>query len=156
MSWQISLPADTGHRHYLGWACAFWPALIRLSAIIIHLLRTQIGFHRQTEGEEESPPLARLVRRLLYRLALVPPAIALSLLVFVYNATHPAARPAPASPASLGIYCDRVVVVADDGVRSETWLAPVLEARDILQMRDSVLHRHSPVRGTGARSGDGW
>lgn len=123
----------------------FWRALVRLWVVIVHLLRTRISFRRHSVPEEPARPLTRWVRWALFRLVLVPPAIAACVMVFVHSATHPAARPAPISPASLGIYCDRVMVVASDGVRSEAWLAPALEPRDVLAMRDRALRLRSPA-----------
>jgi hypothetical protein len=64
----------------------------------------------------------------------------------VYTATHPVVVPAVGDPSSLGLYFEKVQVVAADGVVSEGWLVPVVDARRVLEHKDDVLvARHAGV-----------
>jgi len=85
-----------------------------------------------------------VVRGLVYRLMFLPILATLIASLLVYLATHPRTYVGPLDPLSVGVYYDPVTLVAADGVRSEAWLAPAVDARKVVAERDKVLRQRSP------------
>jgi predicted alpha/beta-fold hydrolase len=91
-----------------------------------------------------APPVPILVRGLLYRLMFLPILITLIASLLVYLATHPRTYVAQLDPITIGVYYDPVTLVAADGVRSDGWLAPAVDAKKILSEKEKALRLRSP------------
>ena len=88
--------------------------------------------------------MPRVVRGMLYRLMFLPILLTLICAVLVYLGTHPRTFVGQLDPVSIGVYYDPVTLVAADGVRSDAWLAPALDARKVISERDRALRQRSP------------
>ena len=86
-----------------------------------------------------------VVRGMLYRLMFLPILLTLICTVLVYLGTHPRTFVGQLDPGSIGVYYDPVTLVAADGVRSEAWLAPALDARKVISDRERALRQRSPA-----------
>jgi hypothetical protein len=91
-----------------------------------------------------SPNIHLVIRGMLYRLMFLPILVTLIASLLVYLATHPRTYVGQLDPLSVGVYYDPVTVVAADGVRSEAWLAPAIDARKVVVDREKALHTRSP------------
>lgn len=102
------------------------------------LWRPFVLVSRQTDA---SPTWARILRGILYRLAVVPFILAGLVAAFVWHGSHPAAPPVASDPTSLGLHYDPITILSQDGVRLEGWIVPVLDARIVLEEKDRALNR---------------
>lgn len=120
-------------RRVLGWA---WRAL----------LFEPFGFlRRQRTRIEVGTPFARLCRAVLYRLIGLPVIVVAIAAVLVFNGTHPPIVPPTTDPQTLGVYHDPVTFLADDGMRLEAWLIPVIDAKRVIEEKEAVIRRKSPA-----------
>lgn len=113
------------------------------------MLTPVVGRGKVREGEEHSP-VVRLVRGVVYRLAVVPVLGGMVVGVLVYAGTHPEGVRQSAmggvDPTALGVYFETVEVVASDRVVSKGWYVPTLDAQRVLEDKDRVLReRHAAV-----------
>jgi hypothetical protein len=108
--------------------------------VMVKLCATPFRF-----GRPKTPANIHVViRGMLYRLMFLPILVTLIASLLVYLATHPRTFAGQLDPLSVGVYYDPVTVVAADGVRSEAWLAPAIDARKVVSDRDKALHARSP------------
>ena len=112
---------------------------------LVRIAFTPIPLLTRPHEAEEHSPLVRFARGLVYRLAAVPFVLAVIVGTLVYTATHPARVQMLADPSSLGLYFEKVKVVATDGVVSEGWLVPVVDARRVLEQKDEILTTRHPA-----------
>jgi hypothetical protein len=94
---------------------------------------------------EEGTRLTRFVRGLTYRAAFVPIVLVGFLCALVFAATHPGRPAAGSDPLAFGIYYDPVNFVAEDGVRLEGWLIPVLDAKRVITEGQAALNKRYPA-----------
>jgi pimeloyl-ACP methyl ester carboxylesterase len=94
---------------------------------------------------EEGPFLERLLRGILYRLAFVPILAMLVAAAMVFVKTHPQQVTLLPDPMSHGVYFDTVNLVSDDHVALEGWLAPALDAAQVIKDKDQALKTRSPA-----------
>lgn len=94
---------------------------------------------------EEGTRLSRFLRGLTYRLAFVPLVLVAFLAALIFGATHPGRAPGSADPMTLGVYYDPVNFVSDDGARLEGWLVPVLDAKRVIEQKESVIGKRHPA-----------
>jgi hypothetical protein len=91
-------------------------------------------------------PVSRFTRGLFYRLAFLPLFLALAVGALVFAGTHPLRAATELDPSSQGIYYEAVTMLADDGVKLDGWLVPVVDASVVLRQKDDVLrHKHPAV-----------
>jgi predicted alpha/beta-fold hydrolase len=95
-------------------------------------------------SKQNHPAWALVARGVAYRLMFVPILVTLITSAMVYRATHQRSDAVPLDPVSVGVYYDPVTVVAADGVRSDAWLAPALDARKVVADREKALRSRSP------------
>lgn len=125
------------------------PTLLRRVASAMYRV-VRLGFtpipllSRPHEAEEHSI-YVRFARGLVYRLAAIPVVLAVIVSTLVYTSTHPLAVPTLADPSSLGLYFEKVAVTSADGVVSEGWVVPVVDARRVLEHKDDVLTVRHPA-----------
>jgi len=108
------------------------------------LTATPFGKSKQFRNEDGSR-LARLVRGLTYRLAFVPILLVMFLSALIFGATHPGRDANASMPIKVGVYYDPVNFVAEDGVRLEGWLIPVIDAKKVIAEREQVLNKRYPA-----------
>jgi pimeloyl-ACP methyl ester carboxylesterase len=94
---------------------------------------------------EEGTRLSRVIHALTYRLAFVPIILVGFLTALVFAATHPGRPACGSDPLAFGIYYDPVNFVAEDGVRLEGWLIPVLDAKRVIAEGANVLNKRYPA-----------
>jgi hypothetical protein len=96
--------------------------------------------------EDEEPIRRRFVRGLVYRLALLPAMLMLAAAALVYVRTHPSTPPlSSADPLSQGVYYEPINLLTEDGIRLDAWLAPALDAEQVLADGESSLHQRWPA-----------
>lgn len=122
-----------------------WRVVFRAAAAVVAFLLMPVGPRREAEGRPERPLLSRVLHGLIYRLAALPVLLAVIVSVLVYTATHPVPVPALADPSAVGLYFEKVTVRANDGVVSEAWLVPVVDARRVIEEREWVLRSSQPA-----------
>src|SRR3954467_9269144 len=94
---------------------------------------------------EEGTKLSRFFRGLTYRLACVPVVLCLFLSALVFAATHPGRSTAGADPLAFGVYYDPVNFLSDDGAHLDGWLVPVIDAKRVLEEKDSIIGKKYPA-----------
>jgi pimeloyl-ACP methyl ester carboxylesterase len=94
---------------------------------------------------EDGPPLYRLAKGVAYRMSFVPLIIAGIVSALVYAGTHPAQVVSDRDPMADGVYYDAVTFRSDDGVRLESWLVPVVDAKRVLDEQDAMLRKRHPA-----------
>lgn len=119
--------------------------LWRVLGFTIKLLMATPFGKRQAFRNEEGTPLSRFVRGMMYRLAFVPILLVGFLSALVYGATHPAREAGASDPLKVNIYYDPVNFVAEDGVRLEGWLVPVLSAKQVIAEGEKALNKRYPA-----------
>jgi hypothetical protein len=100
---------------------------------------------KPTFRTEEGTRAGRFVRATMYRLAFVPLVLCLFLVAVVFAATHPGRASGSADPLSYGVYYDPVNFLSDDGAHLDGWLVPVIDAKRVLDEKDSIIGRHYPA-----------
>jgi len=108
------------------------------------LTATPFGKPKQFRNEDGSR-IARLVRGLTYRLAFVPILLVGFLSALIFGATHPGRDAGASDPIKVGVYYDPVNFVADDDVRLEGWLIPVIDAKKVIAEREQVFNKRYPA-----------
>jgi hypothetical protein len=103
----------------------------------------QLG--RRAEVESRPPLAKRFVRGLAYRALFLPILVALSSLTLVFTGTHPTMVYSATDPATYGVYYDPVSFDSSDGIRLEGWLAPVIDAKSIIEKKDKILRIKHPA-----------
>jgi pimeloyl-ACP methyl ester carboxylesterase len=93
----------------------------------------------------EGSRLERFIRGLLYRLALLPAVAILSAAAMVYLQTHPSSPQFVPDPLTQGVYYEPLTLMADDHVRIEAWLAPALDAEQVINEGEKVLKHRWPA-----------
>jgi pimeloyl-ACP methyl ester carboxylesterase len=88
---------------------------------------------------------SRFIRGLCYRLLFLPLLMALAVMSLVYSGTHPPAVASAMDPTCHGIYYDPVNFVADDGTPLEAWLLPAVDARRVIEQKESALGELYPA-----------
>jgi alpha-beta hydrolase superfamily lysophospholipase len=81
----------------------------------------------------------------MYRVALLPFVAAVIAALTVYAGTHPSIPAIERDPITVGVYYDPVVFVTRDDRRLEGWLAPVLDARTVIEQQDKVFGSKYPA-----------
>jgi pimeloyl-ACP methyl ester carboxylesterase len=120
--------------------------LRRLFARIITLLFSDpLTRRRNVVWVDEVSLSWRITKAILYRLALLPPLAMLIAATLVYLRTHPAQSLATLDPLSVGVYFESVNLITDDHVRLDAWLAPALDARQVVVDRDKTLAERWPA-----------
>jgi hypothetical protein len=95
---------------------------------------------------EEGSRRGRIIRAILYRLSLMPALAMLVASALVYVRTHPQPlSPYALDPLTQGVYYEPINLLAEDGVRLEAWLAPALDARDVLAAGAETLRQRWPA-----------
>jgi Serine aminopeptidase, S33 len=94
---------------------------------------------------EEASPLWRLIRTCSYWLCLMPVIAALVAASVTYIRTHPQTPPLLTDPHSDGIYFEPVTLTTDDHIQLEGWLAPALDAHQILANGMKALRQRTPA-----------
>jgi pimeloyl-ACP methyl ester carboxylesterase len=106
-------------------------------------------FRRRTVNPtlfEDGTRGSRLMRGLIYRFALLPPMIMLFASALVYSRTHPPPQPAYGlDPLAQGVFYEPVNILTEDNVRLDAWLAPALDAQQVLSDGDETLHQRWPA-----------
>jgi hypothetical protein len=100
---------------------------------------------RGMNPDDAQRPIWRLAWGLMYRVAFLPFAAAVVAALTVYAGTHPTVPPIERDPITVGVYYDPVVFVTRDDHRLEGWLAPVLDARTVLEQKEKVFGSKYPA-----------
>jgi pimeloyl-ACP methyl ester carboxylesterase len=93
----------------------------------------------------EGSRLERFIRGLLYRLALVPALAILAAAAMVYLQTHPMQTEFVPDPLTQGVYYEPLTLLTDDHIRLDAWLAPALDAAQVIAEGDKILRRRWPA-----------
>jgi pimeloyl-ACP methyl ester carboxylesterase len=128
-------------RSGLRWLKALFKALRLVWRIL--LINPLARHARQRVVEDRS--WGQLLKALFYRLAFVPLICAAVSAALVYAGTHPGVMAIERNPITVGIYYDPVSFVSADGCRLEGWLAPVIDAKKVVEQGDRVLRSKSPA-----------
>jgi hypothetical protein len=96
-------------------------------------------------GEEKKWSIKRVsVRIVVFWSILLPVLLAIVTEGLVFVGTHPKAPPALTDPNGQGVYYDTVDFHSSDGTPLTGWLAPAIDARRVLDLKDHLLHSRSP------------
>ena len=80
----------------------------------------------------------RVMHGVFYRLALLPVFAMLLAGGAVYLKTHPRQTAYIPDPMSRGVFYQPVVMMSDDHVRLDGWLAPALDAQQVISARNGI------------------
>ena len=100
---------------------------------------------RRADAPEKPALAARLVRGLAYRALFLPILLVLSTSTLVFTGTHPSVAYSATDPNSYGIYAEDITFESEDGTHLEGWIAPVIDAKLIIEKKDQALRRKSPA-----------
>jgi pimeloyl-ACP methyl ester carboxylesterase len=89
--------------------------------------------------------IARMIQGIVYRLALLPLALALAIVGVVYYATHPRVTAVTADPGREGLFYEAVTFKSADGHAIDSWLVTPLDEQRVLTERDLLLRRKFPA-----------
>jgi hypothetical protein len=109
------------------------------------LVTSPVGLGRRAEAENRPPMAKRFVRGLACRALFLPVLIVLSSLTLVFTGTHPTMVYSATDPATYGVYYDPVGFDSQDGIRLEGWLAPVVDAKSVIEKKDKLLRSKHPA-----------
>jgi pimeloyl-ACP methyl ester carboxylesterase len=94
---------------------------------------------------EDTGLVGRVLRWVLVRSAAAITAVVAVACGLVYFGTHPTTYASGVNPGSLGLYFESVTVPTPDGLTSEAWLVPVLDAQMVLKQKEYALGRPRPA-----------
>jgi len=95
--------------------------------------------------EEEGAWGKRVMQGVFYRVALLPLFAILFAAGAVYLKTHPKQASYMSDPMSRGVFYQPVVMMSDDHVRLDGWLAPALDAEQVIDQGLEALRTKSPA-----------
>jgi hypothetical protein len=105
-----------------------------------------ISIRRSRLKIEDGTLLNRFIRGFTYRLAFVPVVLVLFVMALVFAVTHPRQSAIPeGDPMVDGIYFEPVSLVSSDGVKLEGWIAPSIDARQVLEEKERALRQKHPA-----------
>jgi pimeloyl-ACP methyl ester carboxylesterase len=113
-------------------------------AVFRWLFSSPVGIRRR-EIENRPPFVSRLVRGVAYRALFLPILIALSCATLVFTGTHPSTVFSATDPATYGVYFAPVSFDSQDGTRLEGWLAPVVDAKSVIERKEKLLRTKHPA-----------
>ena len=116
-----------------------------VKAVVRLLTSSPVKVGRRGEIENRPPFAQRFVRGLAYRALFLPVLVALSTMTLVFTGTHPTMVFSATDPATYGVYYDPVAFDSQDGVRLEGWLAPVIDAKSIIEKKEKILRSKHPA-----------
>jgi pimeloyl-ACP methyl ester carboxylesterase len=116
-----------------------------VKAVVRLLMTSPVKLGRRTDVDQRPPFVARFVKGLAYRALFLPVLVALSSATLVFTGTHPSTVFSATDPATFGVYYDPVSFPSQDGTLLEGWLAPVVDAKAILEKRDKILRTKHPA-----------
>ena len=100
---------------------------------------------RRGETGYQAPFAVRVVRGLAYRALFLPILLVLSTATLVFTGTHPSVAYSAVDPNSYGIYSEAVAFEAEDGTDLEGWIAPVIDAKAIIEKKERALRTKHPA-----------
>ena len=109
------------------------------------LVSSPVKLGRRSEVVTRPPLASRLVRGLAYRALFLPVLVALSSATLVFTGTHPSTVYSATDPATYGVYFDPVTFDSQDGTRLEGWIAPVVDAKSIIEKKEKILRTKQPA-----------
>lgn len=109
------------------------------------LVTSPVKLGRRPETETRRPLASRFFRGLAYRALFLPVLIALSSATLVFTGTHPTMVYSATDPATFGVYYDPVGFTSEDGTRLEGWLAPVVDAKSVIEKKEKLLRSKHPA-----------
>jgi pimeloyl-ACP methyl ester carboxylesterase len=110
-----------------------------------YLLSSPVRFGSRS-GDAGKPPLvSRFVKGLAYRALFLPILLVLSTTTLVFTGTHPSIAYSAVDPNSYGIYAETVAFDSEDGTRLEGWIAPVIDAKAIIEKKERALRTKHPA-----------
>jgi pimeloyl-ACP methyl ester carboxylesterase len=118
----------------------FWKPIRLILRMLTYDPVSRIGFRA-----EEHTAFQRFIRAIMYRLAFVPVLLAAVACAVVWTSTHPRAVVTETDPSAQGIHYETVTFTGAGNVQIEGWLVPVLEAKAVLEHRESVLRKNYPA-----------
>ena len=100
---------------------------------------------RRSDTAVQAPLAVRFIRGLAYRALFLPILLVLSTATLVFTGTHPSVAYSATDPNSYGIYSEGVAFEAEDGTDLEGWIAPVIDARAIIEKKERALRTKHPA-----------
>ena len=114
-------------------------------AVIKWLLSSPVRLASRGENTDQPPFVVRFVKGLAYRALFLPILLVLSTTTLVFTGTHPSIAYSAVDPNSFGIYSESVTFDAEDGTHLEGWIAPVIDAKAIIEKRERALRTKHPA-----------
>ena len=128
------------------WKTFFQKYVVKfVKSVFRSLLSSPVGMGRRREVESRPPLASRVVRGLAYRALFLPVLIALSAATLVFTGTHPSTVYSATDPATYGVYFAPVAFDSQDGTRLEGWLAPVVDAKAVIERKEKLLRTKHPA-----------
>jgi pimeloyl-ACP methyl ester carboxylesterase len=109
------------------------------------LVSSPVKLGRRAEVENRPPLASRFIKGMAYRALFLPVLVALSCATLVFTGTHPTLVYSATDPATFGVYYDPVIFDSQDGTRLEGWLAPVIDAKSIIEKKEKILRVKHPA-----------
>jgi hypothetical protein len=120
----------------------------RICRVVLRICFKEIrlGRRRADLRIEDGTPAQRIVRGILYRLAFAPVILAMFVAALVFAGTHPQRIPADnGEPRLQALYYNPVNMISPDGTQLEGMVFPQLDARRVIEQRDSLLRAKFPA-----------
>ena len=93
----------------------------------------------------EPPLIARFVKGLAYRALFLPILLVLVTSTLVFTGTHPSVVYSATDPNSFGIYAESITFESEDGTHLDGWIAPVIDAKAIIEKKERALRTKHPA-----------
>lgn len=116
-----------------------------LKKIVKSLLSSPVKVGRRSDAPVKAPLAVRFVKGLAYRALFLPILLVLSTSTLVFTGTHPSVAYSATDPNSFGVYSENISFTSSDGTSIEGWIAPVIDAKVIVEKKDQALRRKSPA-----------
>lgn len=120
-----------------------WRAARRIAKI---LAASAAGVRRGAGLVDNASLWPAILRGLGYRLACLPPLIALTVAILIYLGTHPTpSRPQTGQPLTPASFYENVAFTARDGTPLTAWLVPGIDAGRVLREREQAFKGKFPA-----------
>ena len=128
------------------WKLFFTQTILGFFKTIIKSLLSSPAKLARRDAPSDKPPLAaRFIKGLAYRALFLPILLVLSTSTLVFTGTHPSVAYSATDPNSFGIYAESITFSAEDGTHLDGWIAPVIDAKAIIEKKDRALRTKHPA-----------
>jgi pimeloyl-ACP methyl ester carboxylesterase len=116
-----------------------------IKKIVTSLLSSPVKIGGRRADTEKAPLATRLIKGIAYRALFLPMLLVLSTSTLVFTGTHPSMVYSAVDPNSYGIYSESITFQSEDGTHLDGWIAPVIDAKAIVEKKERALRTKHPA-----------